>query len=68
MWHDYLQGFMMALGSGTVVVCWRWLEPLRAEIVKRHKQRKGLRSDQCPVENLLKYPLIRWLLRGISHV
>jgi hypothetical protein len=42
--HDYLQGFMVALGSGTVIVCWRWLEPVRAAIAKDYKLRRELRS------------------------
>jgi hypothetical protein len=42
--HDYLQGFAVALGSGTVVVCWRWLAPLRAEMLRRHKLRQDDRS------------------------
>jgi hypothetical protein len=43
--NDYLQGFMVALGSGTVVVCWRWLEPVRAGFSERYRQRQELRQE-----------------------
>jgi hypothetical protein len=43
MIHDYLQGVFVALGSGTVVVGWRWLEPVRAAIAKDFKLRMDLR-------------------------